>query len=67
MQPPEGVSVVTRWHSVSNNRGWGVVETDDLKNIADWLLPWSDLACYEVSSVITDEEAGELAKKHGLG
>jgi len=66
MQPPEGVTHISRWHGVSG-LGWGVVETDDPKNIADWLLRWTDLISYDVFPVITDEEIGALLQKHGLG
>lgn len=66
MQPPEGVVHIARWHSVEGDAGWGVVETSDPKHLADWLLHWSDLLSYQVTPVISDEELGELFKKHGF-
>jgi hypothetical protein len=67
MQPPDGLSVVGRWHAAAGGGGWGVLETDDPKTIADWFLHWSDVLSYEATPVIPDEELGEMLQKHGLG
>ncbi len=67
LQTPDGLSSVCRWHAAAGGVGWNVVETDDPKTIADWLLHWSDLLSYEATPVITDEELGEMFQKHGLG
>lgn len=67
LQAPDGVSLVCRWHAAAAGVGWVVVETDDPKTIADWLLHWSDLLSYEATPVLTDEEVGEMFQKHGLG
>ena len=65
--PPEGLTELGRWHSVATDGGYSVVETDDPKAIADWILQWSDLLSYDVDPVIMDEELSELFEKHGLG
>ena len=67
MQPPDSVNVLTRWHGAGTNMGWSVVETDDPKSIADWLLSWNNLITYDLTPVLADEEIGEIASKHGLG
>ncbi len=67
LEAPEGISLVSRWHSVSGGRGWSVVETDDPAHIMDWLMNWSDIMSYEVEAVITDEVFGGLLSKHGMG
>lgn len=65
LEEPDGISLVSRWHSVAGGLGCSVVETDDPAAIMDWLLSWSDLLSYEVEPVITDEEFGGLLGKHG--
>ena len=64
MEAPDGVTLVTRWHAVDGGSGFSVVETDDPKGIADWLLHWTDILTYQVVPVITDDELGELLQKH---
>ena len=66
MQPSEGATIVGRWHSVGPNVGWTLIETDDPKTIADWLLHWSDIMTFDVAPVIGDEELGALFQKHDL-
>ena len=66
MQPPEGATIVGRWHSVGSNVGWTLIETDDPKTIADWLLHWSDIMTFDVAPVIGDEELGALFQKRDL-
>lgn len=65
LQEPDGVTLVSRWHSVGGGRGWSVVDTNDPATIMDWLMRWSDLLSYEVEPVVTDEEFGGLLAKHG--
>jgi hypothetical protein len=65
LEEPEGITLLSRWHSVAGGRGWSVVETADPASIMDWLLHWSDLLSYEVEPVITDDEFGGLLGKHG--
>jgi hypothetical protein len=67
MQAPQGAKDLGRWHAANGHTGWAVVETDDPKIIADWLLHWTDIMSYEVEPVIGDEEFGSLVQKHGLG
>ena len=63
---PDGLKVLGRWHTASIDAGYVVVETDDPKHIANWLLQWSDLLPYEVRPVVTDEELGALLEQHKL-
>ena len=45
--------------------GWTVVQTDDPKHIADWIMNGSDIMDYEVHPVISDEELGGIFAKQG--
>jgi len=67
LQAPEGAKDLGRWHSANGRTGWSVVETDDPKILADWLLRWTDIISYDIEPVISDEEIGSLFQKHGLG
>ena len=67
MQTPDGLAVLGRWHAVGGVVGWCVVETDDPKIMADWLVLWIDLFTYDITPVLDDEELGELYQKHGIG
>ena len=55
-QPPEGVKLIGRWHSLSNRTGYSLVEADDAVAMGKWSQQWSDLITVEVSVVIDDEE-----------
>lgn len=67
MQTPDGITVLGRWHAVGGVIGWCVVETDDPKIMADWLVLWTDLFTYDITPILGDEELGELYQKHGIG
>ena len=54
--PPEGVTMLARWHDVSGNRGFAIAETDDASALATWCRKWNDLLSFEVFPVINDEE-----------
>jgi hypothetical protein len=66
IRPPKGVKTLGQWHKASFGGGYSVVETNDPKLITEWVIRFSDIVPYEVAPVITDEEIGELIKKHGL-
>ena len=64
LPPPAGVNVIGRWHAAAGRLTWVVLDADDPKQIADWVLPWSDLVDYELHPVVSDGELGELLRKH---
>ena len=53
--PPEGVTLIARWHDVAGGRGFGLARSDDPAAIARWCLQWSDLMSLEVIPVVNDE------------
>ena len=63
---PAGVRELGVWSSVLNDGAYHLVETDDPKNIADWLMQWSDLCSYDIEPVISGEDFVGLVEKHGL-
>ena len=66
MEPPAGVTHIGRWHAAEGGLGWGVVEAADPKDIAKWLILWSDIIDYDVTAVISDEELGEVFESANL-
>jgi len=54
--PPEGVTLVSRWHDAAGCRGFTVAAADDASAIAEWSLKWHDLISFEIIPVITDSE-----------
>lgn len=63
---PAGIKELGRWHAARGDGGYLVLETDDPKNITNWILRWSDLLPYEVEPVIGDEEFADALQKQGL-
>jgi Domain of unknown function (DUF3303) len=65
MNPPKGVTHLGRWHAAQGGLGWGVVEAKDPKDIAKWLIQWSDVIEYDITPVLSDEELGEVVQSMG--
>ena len=60
-QPPAGVKLVARYHSLEGSgRGFLVAETADAKGIYSWIAGWMDLCSFEVVPVVEDAEAAQL-------
>jgi hypothetical protein len=60
--PPEGVSMLSRWHDVSGGRGFSIAEADDAAAVSKWCHQWSDLLSFEIIPVLDDQQlAGVLA------
>jgi hypothetical protein len=55
-QPPDGITMIGRWHNTSNRTGYTIVEADDAVAMGRWSHQWSDLLTIETSIVIDDEE-----------
>ena len=58
--PTEGVTMLGRWHSVAGHIGFLVAESSDALAIGKWMQSWTDLLSFEVTPVLTDEEAAEM-------
>jgi hypothetical protein len=64
--PPQGVTMLSRWHSIGSGRGFAIAETDDPVALSRWCREWSDLMSFEVLPVINDEQIAEvLAQRPG--
>ncbi|MEJ2205155.1 MAG: DUF3303 family protein [Gemmatimonadota bacterium] len=58
--PPEGVTMLGRWHDVSGLRGFTLCEADSVVPAARWCREWAEHLEQEVIPVMTDEEAAEV-------
>ncbi len=53
--PPDGVTMLGRWHAASGRLGYLIAESDDLSAVARWTQQWTDLLTFEVEPVLEDE------------
>ncbi len=58
--PPDGVTMQGRWHSAAGHVGFVVAESSDAVAIGKWMQSWTDLCAFEITPVLTDEEAAEV-------
>lgn len=58
--PPADVKLISRWHSGEDNSGTLIAEAKAASSIASWLHDWADLATFEVSPVLTEEEFARM-------
>ena len=54
--PPEGVTMVSRWHDVGGTRGFAITETDDPVALGKWCNQWNDLISFEIIPILDDEQ-----------
>lgn len=62
---PPGVKIIGRWHALGSTRGWLIVEAEEIA-LATYLAKGGSLIEYEVTPVITDEQALEAYKDISL-
>ena len=58
--PPEGVTMLGRWHGASGGRGFTVAESDSIEAVATWCHQWADLLSFHIEPVMNDEEAARV-------
>lgn len=64
--PPEGITLLGRWHKADSSGGFVLIETADLAKLFEFSASWSDVLEIHVSPVVEDEAAGAgLAKVYG--
>ncbi len=64
--PPDGVTMLGRWHALGGNEAFVLAETDDPKGIYRWLSQWADLIEFDVVPVIEDEAAAGILQELDL-
>ncbi len=64
--PPEGATILGRWHKSDLSGGFVLVETDDPKTGYETAVQWAETLQMDTTPVLGDDEIGPiLAKKFG--
>jgi len=58
--PPQGVTMLGRWHDIASKKAWLVVEADDAAKIQSWTGAWSEFVDWETYTIVDDEEIGPV-------
>jgi hypothetical protein len=62
-QPPKGVTLLGRWHSVDCSGGFTLSESKNPAAIYEYAAAWSELLDIHIEPVIEDAEAGPILAK----
>jgi hypothetical protein len=58
--PPEGVTMLGRWHTADGEYGCAIAESDDPQALAKWSLAWNDLLPMDVRPALDDAGIGAV-------
>lgn len=59
---PEGLTYISSWIDEEMSHCYQVMETDNRKQIDEWISNWNDIVDFEVFPVMTSKEASEKIK-----
>ena len=62
--PPEGVSMLSRYHNLDGTGGFAIPDTTDSATLADYALDWNGLIRIEIIAIIDDETISSVLPKH---
>ena len=60
---PDGLTYVDSWVDAGLDRCFQLMETDDPSLFEPWIAAWSDLAEFEVVSVVSSGEAARVSQR----
>jgi hypothetical protein len=64
--PPEGITLLGRWHKTDSSGGYALYETDDPAKLFEFSASWTDVLELHSTVVVEDDVAGPaLAKIYG--
>lgn len=58
--PPDGATMVGRWHRLAGLGGYVLCESDDPVAIGKWMQDWTDVLSFDVVPVGDDAEITEV-------
>ena len=58
--PPDGVTMIGRWHNAAGLKGFLIAESADAVAIGKWMQDWTDLLTFEVTPVVDDDGVTEV-------
>ena len=61
---PAGLEYIMSWVDEKLERSFQLMETDDPKQLDEWMAKWSDLVEFEVYPVMSSKEAAEKVSVH---
>jgi hypothetical protein len=61
--PPEGVTLLGRWHKTDCSGGYSLIESDNPLAIYESAAVWADVLELHTTPVIEDTEAGSIVAK----
>ena len=62
-QPPEGVTLLGRWHKVDFSGGFALVETTNPVALYEFSAVWADVLEIHTTPIVEDGDAGHLLAK----
>ena len=65
--PPEGVTMLGRWHALGADQVFVLAESDDPVAVYRWAAMWADLLEIEMIPVIDDADAAGVLQSLGDG
>jgi hypothetical protein len=64
--PPEGITLLGRWHKTDSSGGYALFETDDPAKLFEYSASWADVLELHSNVVVEDDVAGPaLARIYG--
>ena len=61
--PPEGATMLSRYHNVDGTGGFAIVESGDAAALADYALDWNGLIKIDITPLMDDETIGGVLSK----
>ena len=58
--PPDGATMVGRWHAAAGLHGFILLESSDANAIYRWAAEWHDLLDFDIVPVVDDAEAAAV-------
>ena len=58
--PPEGATLLGRWHTADGAYGFAIAESNDPQALAKWSIAWNDLIPMDVRPALDDKGIGEV-------
>jgi hypothetical protein len=62
-RPPEGVTMLGRWHALGGDEVFVLAETDDPRRLYRWVIGWADLIDFKVVPVIEDDDVAPILQE----
>ncbi len=64
-QPPQGAKLLERWTRADFSGGFDLLESDDPKSLAEFVLRWNDLMELAIVPVLEDHDLSDVLQRIG--